>query len=850
MKTARIPAIVAVVMVVMVWPGEFCEAAPMGTGFTYQGFLYDYGSVADGLYDFDFKLYDANVGGSQRGSTIEVNDCNVWDGHFRVKLDFGSSVFDGNAVWLETTVAQADGCDPCTLEPRLELTPTPYALQTRGMFVDEAGRVGIGTKVPTSGSKLDVRGTVRVVTGSSDNYGVYALTDDDDAVYGYAAGSGNGIYGSSIDGVGVYGITSTGRAGQFIGDVWINNGQIKITGGSPGTGKVLTSDANGLGSWQGALGDGHSLDASDGSPADALYVDNEGRVGIGTTSPDVPLQIGGGTHTPEWTGTAIQIDYDDSAGHILEVHNNAGAAGLWIKADGGSRVGSLVTNKDLELLAGNEVKMTVEGDTGNVGIGTANPSVKLEVDGYVSAFTSGGPGLIQVNDKRASGGAWNLYSGYPTEGDFSINESEAANASRLYIEAGGDVGIGTESPEERLHIRGVNPRILIEATSSSPEINFMHAGDSGWDIWSLYKDVGTNDLRFYQNGNKVTIEYGTGNVGIGTMDPDKKLTVAGTIKSSTGGAADSAVYGLASNTGNVQNYGGAFRADGLRGVGVQGYASATSGINFGVAGKTDSNDGWAGYFEGRGYFSKEVCIGTKPPNAMLDVELPDDSEHSTAVSGINNYTGSEGKLGAGLVGVYGYSPITSYYGVDGYHTGSSGSGVNGKSMYDTGVSGWGQAYDFYAEGPGTNYGSPSSIRWKSNICEIDEPLEKVMSLRGVYFSWDEEHGGQHDVGMIAEEVGEVMPEIVQYEEDGKYTSGMDYSKLTPLLVEAVKKLKGEVDKIKKQDAEKDAELAELREQAARLDLLSKENAYLRERITTLEGRLNQSAGWKEVENEG
>ena len=58
-------------------------------------------------------------------------------------------------------------------------------------------------------------------------------------------------------------------------------------------------------------------------------------------------------------------------------------------------------------------------------------------------------------------------------------------------------------------------------------------------------------------------------------------------------------------------------------------------------------------------------------------------------------------------------------------------------------------------------------------------------IRGVYFDWDTEHGGHHDVGMIAEEVGAVMPEIVQYEENGVDAIGMDYSKMTPLLVAAV-----------------------------------------------------------------
>lgn len=42
------------------------------------------------------------------------------------------------------------------------------------------------------------------------------------------------------------------------------------------------------------------------------------------------------------------------------------------------------------------------------------------------------------------------------------------------------------------------------------------------------------------------------------------------------------------------------------------------------------------------------------------------------------------------------------------------------------------------------------------------------------------------LGMIGEEVGEVVPEVVSYEPDGKYVIGMDYSRLTSLLVEAIK----------------------------------------------------------------
>lgn len=64
-------------------------------------------------------------------------------------------------------------------------------------------------------------------------------------------------------------------------------------------------------------------------------------------------------------------------------------------------------------------------------------------------------------------------------------------------------------------------------------------------------------------------------------------------------------------------------------------------------------------------------------------------------------------------------------------------------------------------------------------------------LGGVYFNWNADHGGLHDVGFIAEEIGAVLPEIVGYEENGIDATGMDYSKMTPLLVEAANAMRKE-----------------------------------------------------------
>ncbi len=188
-------------------------------------------------------------------------------------------------------------------------------------------------------------------------------------------------------------------------------------------------------------------------------------------------------------------------------------------------------------------------------------------------------------------------------------------------------------------------------------------------------------------------------------------------------------------------------------TGVRGHASAVSGTTFGVYGESDSPDGYAVY-------------GTAPKYGVYGISY---NTRGRAVTGTSNGTSSIGVMGLGL------------------------------TTNSTGVWGEGANYDFYANGPGTDYGTGSSIRWKKNIQLISDPLEKIKAIRGVSFDWDEAHGGQHDVGMIAEEVGRVLPEIVVYEENGVDASGMDYSKTTPLLLEGIKALLTEIEQLKNEN---------------------------------------------------
>jgi hypothetical protein len=84
----------------------------------------------------------------------------------------------------------------------------------------------------------------------------------------------------------------------------------------------------------------------------------------------------------------------------------------------------------------------------------------------------------------------------------------------------------------------------------------------------------------------------------------------------------------------------------------------------------------------------------------------------------------------------------------------------------------------------------SSRRWKTNIQTLHGALAKVEQLRGV--SYDLKGSGKHEVGVIAEEVGAVVPEVVSYEENGKDARGVDYSRLTALLIEAMKEQQREL----------------------------------------------------------
>jgi hypothetical protein len=94
----------------------------------------------------------------------------------------------------------------------------------------------------------------------------------------------------------------------------------------------------------------------------------------------------------------------------------------------------------------------------------------------------------------------------------------------------------------------------------------------------------------------------------------------------------------------------------------------------------------------------------------------------------------------------------------------------------------------------------SDIRLKENITPIENALEKISKLNGVEYDFkDSKDYGylrKHQIGLIAQEVEKVIPEVVSEQENGNL--GVSYQHLTAMLVEAVKEQQSQIDSLKKE----------------------------------------------------
>ena len=108
----------------------------------------------------------------------------------------------------------------------------------------------------------------------------------------------------------------------------------------------------------------------------------------------------------------------------------------------------------------------------------------------------------------------------------------------------------------------------------------------------------------------------------------------------------------------------------------------------------------------------------------------------------------------------------------------------------------GQVFSAQGAGPmmADGFTPYSSRRFKTNIRTLESPLDKVGKLRGVRFDWKSD--GRSDIGLIAEEVNKVYPELVARGGKGRI-KGVDYSKLVAVLIEGMNDQQKQIDRLER-----------------------------------------------------
>ena len=539
---------VAILVIALCMAGVTC-AAPMGTAFTYQGRLMDANSPAEGLYDFEFELYDDPDAGSQQGSTVDVNDLDVIDGYFTVKLDFGVEVFHGDDVWLHVGVrpGEIEGDNSyVALSPHQEITPVPYALALPGLWTQQnatstnlvGGYSGNSVTAGAVGATISGGGENALPNKVADDYGTVSggrgnqagddtgtTSDARGAVVGGGVGNTASDYYATVGGgyvneaSGRYAAIGGGRSNESSGwDATVGGGYLNTASGAYATvpggrensasgyysftaGRRAKTYHHGTFVWA----DWTDADfASTGS--NQFLIRASGGVGIGTTSPQAQLQVG-----------------DTSTGHSVYVAGpTTGQSAVWFY-DGSLAGGMQYTfsTDDLLLYTAGTAGLTIDS-TGNVGIGTLGPSAKLTVNGAI------------LRDGSTMYGA---------NANTHINlgtSSETGTDGQNYV--GATVGGGESNTASSDHAT------VGGGYSNGASNSYATVGGGKWNIASDYYSTVGGGCQNTASSDYATVCGGDGNIASGN-----RATVPGGTLNTAGGT-----YSFAAGRRAKANHQGAF----------------------------------------------------------------------------------------------------------------------------------------------------------------------------------------------------------------------------------------------------------------------------------------------------
>jgi hypothetical protein len=400
-------------------------------------------------------------------------------------------------------------------------------------------------------------------------------------------------------------------------------------------------------------------------------------------------------------------------------------------------------------------KFTASGTIGNsliydngtsIGIGISTPNNKLEVVGTIMSSLEASHTISWVAssiflDQPNSAASRIAFIGANTSTYGELDFVQASSNGSLYrsaikINSSGNVGIGTTSPEQKLHVvgNGLVEGVILYRNGATNILNIggdqnMYGGTNSDGGVFVY---GNNKLHLSTNSARRLTVDGSGNVGIGTTSPAGKLSVNGDLFLTTTGRA--IVFNSDAN-----------------------YATQMYESSGNLAFQTGSSERMRITSSGRVFINTTTGVGQE------QFSLRFNSNESTVNQAIN-ITDSNSSANNALYIVFRRSDEAGIGNIQRIGTTSA-----------------------------VAYNTTSDYRLKEDFKQI-KGLDLVSKIKVYDFKW-KDNDARMD-GVIAHELQEVVPYAVTGKKDDKEFQSVDYSKLVPILVQAIQEQQKQIEELK------------------------------------------------------